>query len=467
MKFLKSIRFKLTLWYLVFIAGLLGCFGLVTYAILSYQLHQNLDESLRSLSAEIENGMKLEGGQISFADTSSAMVLIYDANGVLVKRLGPNVTFKQTQKAVQLALLGQRSFFTENTPEGLQVRLFAEAFTIAPGTRVAVVVGKPPIEIQSVLGTVNSIFWASALAGVVLAAIGGLFFANRALNPVLRIAGTAEDIGVSNLNRRIEIHSEDEIGRLASTLNRMIDRLEAAFNRERQFAADASHELRTPLSVIQAEASLALEQERSAEEYRKSLKIVSEEVDYMSTVLGNLLLMIRNEQGREPLRLQTVNLADLLKSICAGFEAPAREKNLSLVFEEPKAIILQGDQFRLKQALSNIIDNAVRYTPAGGRVVVSAHQEGEWAVTTVSDTGIGIPEDLVTRIFERFYRVDQAKSRSRGGAGLGLAIAKHAVDAHGGRIEVNSAVGKGSTFKVFLPLRVPVTPSVADPPGNC
>jgi heavy metal sensor kinase len=457
MKFFKSIRFRLTLWYVIVIVALLACFGVAAYIMLSYQLHRNLDESLRSKAVEVEAGLKFDAGQLTILGQPSELVLVYDANGALLRRLGPNVDFAQVDRFVQLALLGQPQFFSETTPEGLEVRFYASPFTVPPDARVAIVVGRPPVEIESVLSTVKSIFSLSAFFAVVLAALGGSVLTNRAFYPVMRMTGAAEDIGEANLAGRIEVHSEDELGRLASTLNRMMGRIEMAFNRQRQFAADASHELRTPLSVIQAESTLALGKERSAEEYRKSLEVVSQEVDYMTTMLGNLLLMARSEAGKEPFHFEKVNLKELFIELSPAVEARAKDKGLEFDIGSLEDLTVDGDRVKLRQLFTNILDNAVRYTPAGGSVTASFDKKEEFAVVNITDTGIGIAEEQLPFIFERFYRVDKARSRAEGGAGLGLGIAKHIAESHGGRIEVISRVGKGSTFSVFLPLDEPGT----------
>jgi heavy metal sensor kinase len=457
MKFFKSIRFRLTLWYVIVIVALLACFGVAAYIMLSYQLHRNLDESLRSKALEVESGLRFEAGQLTILGQPSELVMVHDADGALVRRLGPNVAFNQVDRFVKLALLGQPQFFSETTSEGLEVRFYATAFTIPPDSRVAIVVGKPPVEIESVLSTVKSIFSLSAFFAVVLAAFGGSVLTNRAFYPVLRMTGAAEDIGEANLAGRIEVHSEDELGRLASTLNRMMGRIELAFNRQRQFAADASHELRTPLSVIQAESTLALGKDRSADEYRKSLEVVSQEVDYMTTMLGNLLLMARSEAGKEPFHFEKVNLKELMIELSPSVELRAKDKGLEFDLSSLDDLTVDGDRVKLRQLFTNILDNAVRYTPVGGSVSVTFASREGFAVVNITDTGIGIAEEQLPFIFERFYRVDKARSRAEGGAGLGLGIAKHIAESHGGRIEVVSRVGKGSTFRVYLPLAEPGT----------
>jgi len=450
----SSIKFRLTVWYLLVIVGLLAAFGAAAYAMLSYQLHRNMDEQLRTSAIEMGNSLKLVDGQISFTGGQlDDLVLVYDANGDLVHRLGPNVDITGISRPVQLALFGQSSFVTRSTESGQEVRLYASPLAIAPNTRLAMVVGKPPTEIEDMLSTVKSILGLSALVAIAIAAVGGSLMAERALNPVLRMTGAAENIGESDLSRRMDVHGEDELGRLASTLNRMMERLETAFNRQRQFAADASHELRTPLAVIQAESTLALDKERTPEEYRNSLEAVAKEAAYMRDMLGNLLLMARSEAGKEPMNSVDIDLKDVIAGACSDVRLLAREKDIQCEASPLESLIVEGDRVKLRQLFMNILENSVRYTPSGGSISASAIGSNGSAVVSISDTGIGIPAEKLPLIFERFYRVDKARSRAEGGAGLGLSIAKSIAEAHGGRIEVESQAGKGSTFRIFIPLK--------------
>ena len=458
MWFFKSIKFRLTLWYLLVIGALLVLFSGAAYFFLSFQLHKNLDDSLVTSAMEIESLSKFEQGQFALPSQATGLVLVYDTDGNLMASLGPEVEFSEIHRLVDLALLGKDSFQTVATGEGQLVRFYATPFTAATNTRVVVVTGEPPTDIQSVLGTLRSILGLSVLAAVVLAAVGGSILASRAFYPVRSMTGIAKDIGESSLNRRIEVHSQDELGRLASTLNSMIERLESAFKRERQFAADASHELRTPLSVILAESTLALEKERPPEEYRKSLQVITQEAGYMTAMLSNLLLMVRAEAGKEPFNFETVNIRDVLAELASDVSVLAREKGLEFKVDVADDLFVEGDRLKLRQLCLNIIENAIRYTTAGN-VAVSAAAKNGTAVVSVTDTGIGIAAEQIPLIFERFYRVDKERSRAQGGAGLGLGIARYIAEAHGGEIEVESTVGKGSTFRILLPLRKDNTPS--------
>jgi heavy metal sensor kinase len=369
-----------------------------------------------------------------------------------MQRLGPNVEFVNIAGIVNQALYGETSFLTATTSDGQEVRLYATPFTIDSKTRIAIIIGRPVAEINGVLQTFRSILSFSALALVVLAGVGGMFMANRTLRPVDRITGTAQEIGESGLNRRIDVRSEDELGRLAATLNRMMERLEAAFDRQRQFTADASHELRTPLSIIQAESSLALDKERDAAEYRKALEVVSQEVTYMSDIIGKLLFLARGDAGKEPVESKDVNIKELIEELASDMEVLARDKGVGFNIGPLENLTIKGDRTQLRQLFFNILKNAVTYTPSGGNISTSLARRKETAVVTISDTGIGIPSEHLPHIFERFYRVDKARSRVEGGSGLGLAIAKYVAEVHDGKIDVESQVGKGSIFRITLPL---------------
>ena len=452
MSIYKSIKFRLTVWYLIAIVLPLVVFGAVAYFMLSKNLYRNLDLALQVRVAELQNSITVTDHQISFEQKFNDLVLIYDADSVLLQRLGPNVRFSIIEKMVQQALFGQSSFLTTPTTEGQGVRLYAAPFNLDSRTRVAVIVGRLTSEIQDMLSIFRVIIIYSALAVVLLAGVGGMFLANRTLQPVDHITDIAREIGEGDLSRRINIQSEDELGRLASTLNRMIARLEEAFQKQRQFAADASHELRTPLAIIQAESSLALDKKRTQVEYRRSLELVSQEVSYMSDIIGKLLLLARQDAGSEPLNFQEVNVRDLFTELSSDLEALAQEKGVAFNLGPMDNLTVKGDRFKLRQLFLNILDNAIRYTASGGTVSSSLVRKNGSAFVSISDTGMGIPAEDLPFIFDRFYRVDKARSRTDGGMGLGLAIASSIAKLHGGDIEVESQVGKGSTFYISLPL---------------
>jgi heavy metal sensor kinase len=451
----KSIKFRLTVWYVVAIAVLLIVFGTVAYYLLSKSLYRNLDESLKARVLELQGSIKFEGERIIFDQNIAELVLIYDANGKLIERLGPNVEFSNIGETVQLALFGNSSFVSAETAEGTYVRLYAAPFNRDSSSRVALVVGRLPNDILSMLAIFRMVILNSSVLLIILAGVGGWFLAGRTLKPVERIAEIARGIGESDLSRRIDVETDDELGGLASTLNGMIARLEEAFIKQRRFVADASHELRTPLAVIQAETSLVLEKPRSQDEYRKALELVSQEVAYMSEIVGKLLVLARSDAGFEPVNFQEVDVAGVVTELSQDLEALAQDKGLRLTSGPMDGLTVRGDRVRLRQLFLNILDNALRYTPGGGTISSSVVRQGDQAVVSIGDTGIGIPEEHLPFIFDRFYRVDKVRTDGEGGTGLGLAIATAIAKMHGGTIEVDSRVGEGTTFRVLLPLAVP------------
>jgi two-component system, OmpR family, sensor histidine kinase ArlS len=458
MSITKSIKFRLTVWYVAAIAFLLAVFGAVASYQLSTNLYRNLDDSLRARVGEIEGSIKVQdrlvpgqAPQIQFEQKFNELVMLYNADGALLQRLGPNVKFSNIEDPIKNALFGQSSYLSATTTEGQEVRLYFSPFNVDSRTRIAIVVGRLPSDIESLLSIFRQVIVYSALLAVILAGAGGMFLAGRALGPVGHMADVAREIGESDLSRRIEVQGDDELGHLASTLNGMIARLEEAFGKQRQFVADASHELRTPLAIIQAESSLALDKRRTQAEYRKSLEVVAQEVAYMTEIVGKLLLLARSDSGAEPVQFQEINVADLFTKLAQDVEVLAQEKGLRFSLGPMESLTVKGDRLKLRQLFLNILDNAVRYTPAGGAVTGSVTRRNGSAVVTIEDTGAGIAPEHLPFIFDRFYRVDKARSRADGGTGLGLAIAMSIAKMHDGTIEVESQVDKGTLVRVVLP----------------
>jgi len=454
MKFFKSIRTRLTLWYLAIIVVLLLLFSSVAYFMLYYNLYNNLDNSLQSRANELNTITVV-------APKPNELLLSFNANGALTQEFPSGVIdASKLSGLIKQALSGQTAYLTSVTTDNQGVRLYATTF-LNPfnGQPIVIVVGQLTTEITTVLHTFVYVIVFAMVGVIVLAGLGGLFLANRVLKPVQEITKTAQKIEGSDLSQRIAVNTDDELGRLASTLNEMIGRLEEAFNRQRQFTADASHELRTPLAIMQAEATLALSKERTSDDYRKSLETISQESDYMSSVIGKLLFLARSDAGKEQLNFEDVELKELITGLSANIEALAQDKGIKFTVDAKEDLTVSGDKVKLRQLFINILENAVRYTPADGNISVSLVEKDSNAVVSISDTGIGIPPEHLSHIFERFYRVDKARARADGGVGLGLAIAKIITESHKGKIEVESEVGKGTTFKISIPLKDTTEPA--------
>jgi heavy metal sensor kinase len=287
-----------------------------------------------------------------------------------------------------------------------------------------------------------------------VALIGGWTLVGRALRPVEELTRTALELESRNLGQRlVPPVSDDEIGRLAGAFDTMIARLDRSFRQVQQFSADASHELGTPLTAIRGEAEVALMRPLAPEQYQRSLRSILESAQRMSQIIENLLLLARMESDRIAVRRELVALDDLLLAVFELQEPLARRKGLTLEIEEAAEAVVAGDPLWLHQMATNLVNNAIKYTPAGGHVTLALFQEGEEAVLRVSDDGIGIPAEHVPFIFDRFYRVDSGRSRESGGTGLGLSIVQWVADTHGGRVEVESEPGKQTRFTVRLPLQ--------------
>ncbi|HET8698274.1 MAG TPA: ATP-binding protein, partial [Gammaproteobacteria bacterium] len=295
---------------------------------------------------------------------------------------------------------------------------------------------------------------APAVPLALLAAAGaGYWVSRRALAPVDRITQTARLIGADNLSQRLHVAaSGDELERLAQTLNEMIARLEDAFQRITRFTADASHELRTPLALMRTTAEVALRAPPAAGEERAALEQIVAEIERTSQIVENLLLIARADAGVAELRKQAVNAVDAVRDACSEAAMLARVKGLTLEAQLPnEPLAVHGDGDALRRLFLILLDNAVKYTPAPGTIVVSIGREQGAVRAAVRDTGVGIAAEHLPHVFERFYRVDRARSRAEGGAGLGLAIGRWIAEAHGGSLRAERVERRGSTFYVELP----------------
>jgi heavy metal sensor kinase len=292
-----------------------------------------------------------------------------------------------------------------------------------------------------------------------LLSFGGWFLAGRLLEPVVNITRAARRINAGNLSKRIHVEdTRDELSQLAETFNSMLARLEDSFNRTRQFTADASHELRTPLAILKGETEVALRWGKDPEELRQTLESNLEEIDRMGRIIEDLLLLAKSEAGELRLDIREFSLGDLLQDLYLQGKTLGEQKaiDISLSLQVIEDIRLKGDQFHLHRLMLNLVNNAIKYTPENGRVEIRLAVEGNEAVLAVADSGIGIAAEHLPHLFERFYRVDEARNRSAGGTGLGLAIVKSIAEAHEGRVEIESTPGTGSVFTIRLPLSGPI-----------
>jgi heavy metal sensor kinase len=325
---------------------------------------------------------------------------------------------------------------------------------VSEGDGLRITVAQDETGLRQTLWTLAAILAIGIPGAVGLAVAGGYFLAGRLLAPVGAMAATARSIGAESLGDRLPIaNPRDEFGQLASVFNDTLSRLQDAFEQLRRFTADASHELRTPLTAMRSVGEVALQRSANAAEYREVIGSMLEEVDRLTRLVENLLTLTRGESGRIPLSSALVDLSDLTATVSESLHVLAEEKHQSLEVETVSPVRVRCDPAILRQGLINVLHNAIKYTPSGGTIrLVTQHAKSGEAVIEVKDTGPGIPAADRQRIFERFYRVDAGRSREAGGVGLGLAIARWAVEANGGRIEIESEEGQGALFRIVLPL---------------
>jgi heavy metal sensor kinase len=362
----------------------------------------------------------------------------------LVKADVPRVTVNE---------LSARGRFSTLEIRGAPLRLFARVADVG-GKQYVVQVATSLHEFNEVLESSVTILVALIPGALLLACLGGYWLSRRALRPVDQISRAADEVTAQALSTRLTLpESQDELRRMAETLNRMLDRLEGAFGKIRTFTADAAHELRTPVALIQTTAEVALRHPRNLDEYRQALEQILAETRRTADLVEDLLTMARLDAG-SPLTLTCLDLRAVAREALSAVEERFRENAIHVaanVGDRPAPV--RGETSALRRIILILLDNACKYTPRGGTVELSVETSNKWAVLAVRDTGIGIAPADIDKVFERFYRADKARSRETGGSGLGLAIAKTLVEAHSGTMSVDSRPGEGSVFTVKIRLQ--------------
>lgn len=355
-------------------------------------------------------------------------------------------------EALRNASQGRVTFETNRTIDTSPIRIVT--MPIVEGRRITniVQVASSLEDMEKALHTLLLILSITIPSALAVASLGGNFLANRALRPVDEVTNTARAITSHNLNKRIQIKKvKDEIGRLAETFNEMISRLDQSFKQIRQFSADASHELKTPLTVLKGEIEVALRRGRTGDEYRTILRSNLEEINNMTKIVEDLLLLSRADAGEIPLIKARVDLSEFLSEIQVQSQVVATAKSMDVYFHNNQRVYALVDLLRLKSMMLNLVENGIKYSPPGSRIDITLEKEDGCALITVSDQGIGVPQEALPHIFDRFFRVDKARSRQEGGSGLGLSICKWIAEAHNGSISAKSEMGKGSVFIVRIP----------------
>ena len=470
----RSIRFRIGAWYAGLLAVLLTLLGGFIYFTLHRYLENSLQETLTKeaqtigqalLSKASETGDDYVVREIEehFAPrTNNHFLRVTRGNGSVLYQSGEPDSRRFDPNRIRAAQLDAHSSWTVDTmPTGRRVYVYSTAYADHQGTRYAVQAGASDCQINLALTNLlaSLAIVLPIIVGVSIA--GGYLLMRRSLQPLHQMATIAEQITSRNLNERLpERQTGDEIEQLTRSLNLMMSRLEESFHHVHRFSADVSHEIRTPLAILRAELEDLIRSASLTPESRNSAGSALEEAERLSRVAEQLLEIIRLEAGEMLAGSSRVDFSDLTENVVEQMRLLSEEKQIELRFDRGEPVHVIADPVRLRQVVVNLVDNAIKYTPEGGRVSVSNLRVETKAVLEVSDTGIGIPPESLPHLFERFYRVDGARSRHLGGTGLGLAIVKSICTAFGGTVTVQSTLDAGTTFRVELPLEATTSPDL-------
>lgn len=475
----RSLAFRLGAWYTLLLSAIFVLVGTGTFYALQQYLRSNLRDSLSRRSTQIEQILT----QAPAAATSSAIareintrvapefnnrfVRVTREPATLIYRSGPPADRSFDPSAV--SAIAPAAAAKAAAPVTAIVR---DQHLMIRTTPVNAVTGKYLVElgvsIESIDAALDSLLDLLAFLLpllIVCAAGGGYWLVSWALRPVDRLSRTAEQMSLQNLTLRLPVvPTGDALERLAISLNTMLGRLRDSVQTSRRFLADASHELRTPLTVIKGELQeLVHESNLTKSELRERVGSVLEEVGRLEHLVSGLLVLSRLDAGEAQRDWVDVDLAELALSTAEQMRLMAEDRGIEIDLSALRKAVIRGDRARLKQIIVNLLDNAIRFTPPGGTVALrtAAHDMG--SVLEISDTGIGIPPASISQVFDRFFRVDEARSREDGGAGLGLSIVKSICSAHGAEIDVESHLERGSCFRVRFPRRTTAAATVGAP----
>jgi heavy metal sensor kinase len=462
MKPIKTLRVRFALWTTVLILALLVVFSVFVYFTLSKNLRAAVDTTLAVSANQVADGLNIQDGQVTITKAistdnrelqalrgSGLTIIVLAQDGRALQAVGPYSNLKIPIHGTSSSNpQGKYITLPDQVEENVPVRAY-----ILPVMDSGQIAGWVQViqRLDQVEDNLESLLEALMMGGGLLlffAALGGYILSARALRPIDHITQTVQRIaGGEDLSARLNLpDTGDEVSRMAATFDAMLVRLDNSFHRERQFTADASHELRTPLAAMQAILGVIREGERPVGEYRQALDDLAEETNHLRGLTEDLLRLARGED-KTTITCERVALSDLLTDLTDSLRPLAEAKGLGLRVQVPEGLILSGDTDALIRLFVNLMDNAIKYTERG-EITISARAAKREIIVDITDTGIGIPPQHLPHIFDRFYRVDPA--RSAGGAGLGLAIARQISQSHGGRLEVRSTPGEGSTFTVYL-----------------
>ncbi len=511
---LRSARFRLTLWYTLILALVLLIFSSIVYETAKNDLNAAVYASLRSRLTQVASTYNPQTGRLSLALKGNEQVNRNTGAGIVERKYAADeivLLVTPSGKVLQMTSIygdslswlapatvkmwtgrkkDQPPYLFDNPPLGqvgtTNMQLyeignlqfynlagvsyeFDQAAIVSQQQRVvALLVVGIPSDVSFWLADLLSVFAMAAPLVLLLSIAAGYWLAGRAMRPVQAITHTARQISETDLHRRLKLKQRDELGELAATFDRMLDRLEAAFARQRQFTADASHELRTPLSIVDLEATRALAHDLAPQEYQQTITTIQQENKHMTRLVNDLLVLARADAGQNRIKHEEVDVSEIVVDTVERLASLAQQAGMMIKVAPLPELTILGDRVYLVQLLTNIIENALKYGSGKGTYVdinlVQQHKRGQaWAVLSVSDDGPGIAREHLPHLFERFYRVDKTRTHSQelspgheqpAGNGLGLSIAQWIAQEHGGEIiTVRSAPGRGSVFEIWLPLQ--------------
>jgi heavy metal sensor kinase len=464
----RSLSFRLVTWYAGVLTLVFVLLGALTIILLRQYLESNVldtqarrarqivDTLVAAVSRTGETGMAREVEELYAPEANERFIRITRGDGHVVYASGNPHDGSFDPATVPAPSLAREGPFLrkESLPKG-SVLIAAVSNTGATALRYVVEVGVSTARTEETVRQVLLMLAIGLPVAVSVAVAGGFVLVRRALKPVDNLSQKAAVITQHNLSERLPVvRTGDELERLSLSLNLMISRLEDAINSSKQFVADASHELRTPLAVLRGELENLAQDSQLKSQTRETLGSALEEVDRLAKIVEGLLALSRLDTGEVKSEWVRFDLAELVATTADQMNLLAEDKHIAVVCDCAERVMVEGDQARLKQVVVNLLDNAIKYTPDGGRIRLKTARDEGSAVLDVVDDGIGIPPEALPHVFKRFFRVDGSRSREHGagGAGLGLSIVKSICDAHGARVEVSSTPGQGSQFRVRQPL---------------
>jgi heavy metal sensor kinase len=451
-----SIRVRLTGWYAVGLSLMLVVYAAATFIAVRQEFQESLDDQLHDDFESAEGLLSpTPDGRIAWAgdrhhdpdndeDRGSD---VWSSSGDQIGRSGASGALPP----VALATAGAQAHYDSIIAAGRRWRTLTGT-TLVGGRSVVLRVSRSEERLREQLSEVLKVLVLGLPLVIVLAGLGGYVLARRALAPIDHLAIEARRVTAERLHERVSVPNQhDEIGRLAAVINDTFARLESSFDKLRRFTADASHELRTPLAVIRGIGEAGLVETRTPGEYKEAIGSMLEEIDRLTTLVDTLLRLSHGDAGSVHLSREPLDLGQLARDVAASLGVLAEERGQRISIEGAEGLSVRADRLVLREAITNVIDNAIKYSPTGTSIAVSILADGNQAVVEVTDQGPGVAAEHRERIFDRFFRVDTARSRDAGGTGLGLAIAQWAVEINGGSIRVDAGATGGSVFRISLP----------------